>query len=99
MPDEQEFATSLTPSRGAASFGDRSGVPALRGTLAATPRAPELPAALKRAELERHDRRQDRERIERRSMLRGLLLLALVVLLVSLLRAGMGRAFPAGWWR
>ena len=36
---------------------------------------------------------------EGRSLLRGLLLLALVVLAFSLARAGVGRAFVSGWWK
>jgi hypothetical protein len=41
----------------------------------------------------------DRLGLEQRSLLRGLILLALVVLLVSLARAGFGRLFLPGWWR
>lgn len=41
----------------------------------------------------------ERLRRERRQQLRGLILLAFVVLLFSILRAGVGRVFPAGWWR
>ncbi len=40
-----------------------------------------------------------RERVERRRQTRGLVLLALAVLVFSLLRFGLHRAFPAGWWR
>jgi hypothetical protein len=32
-------------------------------------------------------------------MLRGLIVLALVVLVVSVVRAGLGRVFPPNWWR
>ena len=42
---------------------------------------------------------RNREELERRSVLRGLVLLALIALAVSLIRAGGGRAFYAGWWR
>jgi hypothetical protein len=38
-------------------------------------------------------------RKERRSQIRGLTLLALAILLFSILRAGLGRVFTAGWWR
>jgi hypothetical protein len=39
-------------------------------------------------------------REERRNQLRGLIYLALAVLLFSLLRAGLRNVFtPAGWWR
>ena len=38
--------------------------------------------------------------LERRRQVRGLLLLALAVLIFSLLRAGLHHVFtPAGWWR
>jgi hypothetical protein len=41
-----------------------------------------------------------RRNAERRRQLRGLLLLALAILLFSLLRVGLHRVFtPAGWWR
>jgi len=36
---------------------------------------------------------------ERRAHLRALLLLALFVLVASIARAGISRAFVAGWWK
>jgi len=39
------------------------------------------------------------EGLERRSVIRGLLILALLILAVSLARAGLGRVFPPNWWR
>jgi hypothetical protein len=45
------------------------------------------------------ERVREREQIERRSMLRGLILLAMVVLALSMARAGMDRVFVPGWWR
>ncbi len=39
------------------------------------------------------------ERTERRRQVRGLLLLVLVILLLSLTRAGWHRVFTHGWWR
>lgn len=42
---------------------------------------------------------QGREQRERRRQLRGLLMLALVVLVLAWWRMGWHRAFPAGWWR
>jgi len=36
---------------------------------------------------------------ERKRQVRGLMLLAFAVLLFCILRAGIGRVFPAGWWR
>lgn len=41
----------------------------------------------------------ERFRTERRRQLRGLILLAIVVLLFSILRAGVSHVFAAGWWR
>ncbi|HEX4156523.1 MAG TPA: hypothetical protein VHY48_13005 [Acidobacteriaceae bacterium] len=40
-----------------------------------------------------------RLRLEQRSLLRGLILLAVLILLASLLYAGFGRLFVPGWWR
>jgi hypothetical protein len=39
------------------------------------------------------------EQIERRRQLRGLILLAIVVLVFSVLRTGVHRVFTPGWWR
>ena len=66
---------------------------------AAPPQRPPLtPEFLReRAEYERY--RRQRETIERRSMLRGLILLAAVVLLGSIARAGLDRVFVQGWWK
>jgi hypothetical protein len=36
--------------------------------------------------------------LEQRSLLRGLILLAVVILIVSLARAGFGRLFVPRWW-
>jgi hypothetical protein len=41
----------------------------------------------------------ERKNIERRRQVRGLLLLALAVVLFSLLHAGPHRIFTPGWWR
>jgi hypothetical protein len=43
--------------------------------------------------------RVGRETIERRSMVRGLILLAVLVMVVSMARAGLDRVFIHGWWR
>jgi hypothetical protein len=69
-----------------------------------TPRAepPRIPAptrALERAEAERKTYIHKREQIEKRSILRGLVWLAVVVLVFSIARAGLDRVFPNGWWR
>ncbi|HSY34861.1 MAG TPA: hypothetical protein VK814_03840 [Acidobacteriaceae bacterium] len=66
---------------------------------AASPRLPaQSPAfARERKAFERY--RKDREKTERRSVVRGLILLAVVLLVGSMLRAGIDRVFVYGWWR
>jgi hypothetical protein len=66
---------------------------------AAAPRAPEPTRGRvrDRAEFERY--RGERETIERRSAVRGLILLAVVVAVGSMARAGLDRVFVHGWWR
>jgi hypothetical protein len=66
---------------------------------AETVRAPEPTRALQRARVEKAAAVRLREALERRSMVRGLLVLAVVVLLASFARAGLERVFVAGWWR
>jgi hypothetical protein len=39
------------------------------------------------------------EQVERRRQMRGLLLLAVLVIVFSILRAGPHRIFGHGWWR
>ena len=39
------------------------------------------------------------ERLERRRQVRGLLMLAIAVLIFSVLRVGVHRVFGVGWWR
>ncbi|HEY4357349.1 MAG TPA: hypothetical protein VGN16_16480 [Acidobacteriaceae bacterium] len=63
------------------------------------PRIPAPTRALERAEQERDAYIRERQQVERRSVLRGLVLIAVVVLLASIARAGLGRVFPNGWWR
>jgi hypothetical protein len=50
--------------------------------------------------LERARKEELRARVarEQRSLLRGLILLAVVILIASLARAGFGRLFVPGWW-
>jgi hypothetical protein len=43
--------------------------------------------------------RESGERLERRRQVRGLLMLAIAVLIFSVLRAGVHRVFGVGWWR
>lgn len=69
-----------------------------------TPQAepPRIPAAtrmLERAEAERKTYIREREQVEQRSILRGLVWLAVIVLIFSIVRAGLDRVFPHGWWR
>lgn len=43
--------------------------------------------------------RSNSEQQERRRQLRGLVLLAIAILIFSILRAGVPRVFTPGWWR
>lgn len=63
------------------------------------PRAPEPTPGLRKAQAERREYLEERESLERNSVLRGLTLLALLALVISLVRAGVDRAFYAGWWK
>lgn len=66
---------------------------------AAAPRTPEPTRGILRQRAEFQAYREERERIERRSAVRGLIFLAVVALLGNILRAGLDRAFVHGWWR
>jgi hypothetical protein len=59
------------------------------------PPTPEL-ALAREAQAERFRRGETHER---RSVVRGLILIALLILAVSMARAGLGRVFPPNWWR
>lgn len=63
------------------------------------PRPLQPTAAMDKARRERKTYLEQREGKERRSVLRGLILLAVLVLVFSLVRAGTERVFYAGWWR
>ena len=63
------------------------------------PRAPQPSPATLQAQEERETYLRTRWVSEQRSVLRGLALLALLALGISLARAGADRAFYAGWWR
>jgi len=52
---------------------------------------------LKRDEFEAY--RREREKIERRSIVRALILIAMVALVGSIAHAGLDRVFVHGWWR
>jgi len=69
------------------------------GHRAKPPRPPALSERDERRERARLDRLTARLRLEQRSLLRGLVLLAVVILIASLARAGLGRLFVPGWWR
>ena len=69
------------------------------GRPAAPPRPPALTERDQRRETERLGRLKGRVALEQRRLLRGLILLALVILIVSLARAGFGRLFVPAWWR
>lgn len=62
-------------------------------------RPPQPTRALERARAERQEHRSKREVLERRSVVRGLILLALVALIFGVARAGLDRVFVHGWWR
>jgi hypothetical protein len=66
---------------------------------AAPPQLPALTPAFERQQAEFELYRKQREQIERRSMLRGLILIALLVLAGSIARAGLEQVFVHGWWR
>ena len=63
------------------------------------PEPPPLSRAALRATAERVADQRAREDQERRSMLRGLILLGVLVVLFTLFRYGLGQALPHGWWQ
>ncbi len=63
------------------------------------PVPPPLSREAQRSGEEGRLRTREREEVERRSMLRGLLLLAALAVLFAVWHGGAGRAFPAGWWK
>ena len=69
------------------------------GHRAEPPRPPALTEREQLREADRLDRLKVRVRLEQRSLLRGLILLAVLILIASLARAGLGRLFVPGWWR
>ena len=62
-------------------------------------RPPVLSEPEQRRESARLEMLAARVRLEQRSLLRGLILLAVVILIASLARAGLNRLFVPGWWR
>jgi len=69
------------------------------GERAESVRIPAPTQAMEQAEAERARYLRGREAVESRSVVRGLILLAVLVLLASMIRAGFGRVFVQGWWR
>jgi len=63
------------------------------------PRIPPPTPALERAEVQRKAYLEGREKVQTRSIFRGLILLAVLALLASMVRAGFGRVFVQDWWR
>ena len=66
---------------------------------AATPQPPALTRGLERVRVEFDAYRREREAVERRSMVRALILMAIVALVGSIVHAGLDRVFVQGWWR
>ncbi|HEX5285190.1 MAG TPA: hypothetical protein VFW30_13795 [Bryocella sp.] len=63
------------------------------------PRPPALSERDERNERARKKTLSARLGREQQSLLRGLILLAVVILILSLVRAEFGRLFVPGWWR
>lgn len=61
-------------------------------------RTPEPTREQRRRQLEDATYRLERESLERQSMVRGLLLLAIIVLTLSVAAAGVDRVFLHPWW-
>jgi hypothetical protein len=68
------------------------------GRRAEPPRPPALTEREQRRESGRLRTLGGRIGVEQRSLLRGLILLAVVILIASLVRAGFGRLFVPRWW-
>ena len=68
------------------------------GSPAQPPQTPPPTPALEREEEARKAHLLERDGLERRSLVRGLLLLAFIVLFASMMRAGFGRVFIHRWW-
>jgi hypothetical protein len=65
---------------------------------AAPPATPASTREYERDLAERDTYHRDREHIERGRQLRGLLILACIVIVLSIVRAGLGRVFTPSWW-
>jgi hypothetical protein len=62
-------------------------------------RPPQATPELQQAQAKQQVRLRALERSERRSVVRGLILLAAVTLAWSIAHAGFGRVFVHGWWK
>jgi hypothetical protein len=60
---------------------------------------PSSSPALQRDRQEFRRYQAEREKLERRSVVRGLLMISVLVLVGSIVRAGLDRVFVHGWWR
>jgi hypothetical protein len=60
---------------------------------------PSSSPALQRDRQEFRRYQAEREKLERRSVVRGLLMISVLVLVGSIMRAGLDRVFVHGWWR
>ncbi len=101
QPPSDDLKTDIVyrPAQPPTPFGATAAVTPSHAGHASPPRPPALPAAALQAQAEHLKYRAGREALERRSMLRGLILLALLALVIGIAHAGWSRAFPAGWWR
>lgn len=77
----------------------RRGLSDLHLRRARQPVAPGATRESSREDAERQSRRRVQEGQERTRIFRGLLLLAVMILLWSMHHAGWGRVFVPGWWR
>lgn len=68
-------------------------------TRAEAVRLPQPSPELERVRDEQKEHVAARETLERRSVVRGLILLAVVAAAFSIARAGLDRVFVHGWWR
>ena len=68
------------------------------GHRAEPPRPPALSERERQRESVRLRTLSERVGVEQRSLLRGLILLVVVILIASLVRAGFGRLFVPRWW-
>jgi hypothetical protein len=73
-------------------------MPAAMMERAAPPAVPPSTREYERGLAESDTYHRHREQVERRRQLRGLLLLAFIVIALSIARAGLGRVFPPSWW-